>query len=100
MNRSILLGALLTLFFLGACDRPVVYVPAAPEPVPGPPGPQGATGEMGSQGATGYQGEKGATGYQGDTGSQGATGYQGATGKPGENTTVIVMPPAETPPKN
>jgi len=91
MNRSILFGALLTLFFLGACDRPVVYVPAAPEPVPGPPGPQGVQGEMGSQGSTGYQGE---------TGSQGATGYQGATGKPGENTTVIVMPPAETPPTN
>lgn len=93
MNRSMLISALMAMFCLSACDRPtVVNVPAQPEAVPGPPGPQG---EMGSQGATGYQG---ATGMQGEPGYQGSQGETGMAGKTGENTTVIVLPPADTPP--
>ena len=80
MNRSILISALLATLALAACDkRTVVNVPAtpatpaAPVVVPGPPGPQGATG------------------------SQGNEGSPGVTGKPGESSTVIVMPPASAP---
>jgi hypothetical protein len=102
MNRSIVISGLLGVLSLAACDRTptVINVPATTVEVPGPAGPQGATGmqgETGFQGATGYQGEtgsQGATGSQGETGYQGETGSQGAAGKPGENTTVIVTPPA------
>jgi hypothetical protein len=105
MNHSIVISVLLGVLTLAACDRTpptVITVPATNVPVPGPAGPQGATGsqgETGFQGATGYQGEtgsQGATGSQGETGYQGEAGRQGATGKPGENTTVIVTPPAPT----
>ena len=102
MNHSILVSTLFAVLSLAACDKPtVVNVPATPVAVPGPAGPQGATG---SQGATGYQGSQGETGSQGATGSQGETGYQGnegsqgAPGKPGDATTVIVMPPAPSEP--
>lgn len=99
MNHSIVISVLLGVLTLAACDRTptVINMPATNVPVPGPAGPQGAAGsqgETGYQGATGYQGE---TGSQGATGNQGETGYQGETGaagKPGENTTVIVTPPA------
>ena len=95
MNRSILVPTLLAVLSLAACDKPtVVNVPAPPAAVPGPPGPQGATG---SQGETGSQG---ATGYQGETGTQGIEGSQGATGKPGDATTVIVVPPDTSTPAN
>jgi hypothetical protein len=102
MNRSIVISGLLGVLSLAACDRTptVINMPATPVAVPGPTGPQGATGsqgETGFQGATGYQG---ATGSQGETGYQGETGSQGATGKPGENTTVIVTPPAPPAPAN
>jgi len=104
MNRSIVISVLLGVLTLAACDRTptVINVPATNVPVPGPAGPQGAAGsqgETGYQGATGYQGEtgsQGATGSQGETGYQGEAGRQGAAGKPGENTTVIVTPPAST----
>jgi len=77
MNRSLLVSTLFAVLSLAACDRPtVVNVPATPAAVPGPPGPQGATG------------------------SQGETGYQGATGKPGDATTVIVLPPDASAPAN
>lgn len=83
MNRSILVSTLFAVLSLAACDRPtVVNVPATPAAVPGPPGPQGATG---SQGETGYQGND---------------GLQGATGKPGDATTVIVLPPDASAPAN
>lgn len=90
MNRSIVISGLLGVLSLAACDKTptVVNVPATTVAVPGPAGPQGATG---SQGETGYQG---ATGKQGEEGYQGATGSQGETGKPGDATTVIVVPPA------
>ena len=104
MNHSIVFSVLLAVLTLAACDRTptVINMPATNVPVPGPAGPQGATGsqgETGYQGATGYQGEtgsQGTTGNQGETGYQGETGSQGATGKSGENTTVIVTPPAPT----
>ena len=71
MKHSKLILALLGALSLAACDRPtVVNVPATHVAVPGPAGPQGATGSQGSE---------------------------GATGKPGEGTTVIVMPPASAP---
>ena len=99
MNHSIVISVLLGVLTLAACDRTptVINMPATNVPVPGPAGPQGAAGsqgETGFQGATGYQGEMGS---QGATGNQGETGYQGETGvagKSGENTTVIVTPPA------
>lgn len=80
MNTLHLTAALLAAMALTACEKKpvVVTVPAAPVvvPVPGPAGPPGAPGAPGSEG------------------SQGATG---ATGKPGDGTTVIVVPPASTP---
>ena len=92
MNRSILFAALIATMSLAACDKPtVVNVPATNVPVPGPAGPQGATGNTGSTGSTGEMGS---------TGSQGATGNTGATGKSGDGTTVIVVPPAASAPRN
>ncbi len=76
MNRSVLLAALIAAASLAACDRPaptVVNVPATPVAVPGPAGPAG---------------------------SQGMDGSKGDTGKPGEGTTVIVVPPAASAPAN
>ncbi len=104
MNNTIPLAALLAVLGLAACERPPVVVVPQQAPVAGPPGPQGPSGmqgEAGNQGATGYQGEtgsQGATGYQGATGSQGMDGNQGKAGMPSD-TTVIVLPPADTPPK-
>ncbi len=75
MNRSMLMmGTLLAVLSLGACQRPTVVNVPAPEPVPGPAGATGATGATGEQGST------------------------GRTGTSGENTTVIVMPPAASEP--
>jgi hypothetical protein len=74
MNYPSLIATLVATLCLAACDRPtIVTVPAAPVALPGPPGPQGATGATGSEGS------------------------QGATGKPGDGTTVIVMPAASAP---
>ena len=86
MNRSILTAALLAAMTLAACDRPTVV--AVPVSVPGPAGPTGATGSTGSTGNTGSTGAMG---------NQGNDGLKGATGKPGEGTTVIVMPAASAP---
>lgn len=88
MNRSILMAALLATLSLTACDKPTVV--NVPVPV-ATPGPAGATG------ATGSQGNDGNTGATGNTGSTGSTGSTGATGRPGDGTTVIVMPPASAP---
>lgn len=76
MNRSLLTLALLGVLSLAACDRPtaVVAVPSAPAAVAGPAGPPGQAG------AAGIDGKK------------------GETGKPSDNTTVIVVPPAESEP--
>ena len=82
MNRSMLMAALLAALSLAACDRPSVVTVPVPVAVPGPAGPTGATGNTGSTG---------------DTGSTGYTGATGATGKPGDGTTVIVMPAASAP---
>ena len=86
MNYSILTAALLAAMTLAACDRPTVV--AVPVSVPGPAGPTGATGSTGSTGNTGSTGAMG---------NQGNDGLKGATGKPGEGTTVIVMPAASAP---
>lgn len=95
MKHSILFAALIATLSLAACDKPtVVNVPATNVPVPGPAGPQGATGSTGS---TGDVGSTGSTGGQGATGSTGATG---ATGQSGDGTTVIVVPPAASAPRN
>ena len=83
MNHSILTAALLAAMTLAACDRPTVV--AVPVSVPGPAGPTGATGSTGNTGSTGAMG------------NQGNDGLKGATGKPGEGTTVIVMPAASAP---
>ena len=80
MNRLIIISALFAALSLTACDQGPTVVNV---PVPGPAGPTGATGSEGAQG------------YQGDTGVKGDTGNKGATGKAGDNTTVIVTPPAE-----
>ena len=80
MNRLIIITALFAALTLTACDQGPTVVNV---PVPGPAGPTGATGSEGAQG------------YQGDTGVKGDTGNKGATGKAGDNTTVIVTPPAE-----
>jgi len=89
MKHSIALiaSALFAMLTLAACDRPAtVVVPAAVTvPVPGPAGPAGEAGAQGSPGATGAQGNE---------------GNPGATGKPGEGTTVIVVPPAASAPTN
>jgi Collagen triple helix repeat (20 copies) len=87
MNRSTVLFTLIGVAALSACDRPtVVNVPPPPTVVvPGPPGAPGATGSTGSQGTQGVEG------------NQGAQGTQGTQGKPGDSTTVIVMPPASAP---
>ena len=77
MNHSILTAALLAAMTLAACDRPTVV--AVPVSVPGPAGPTGATGSTGAMG------------------NQGNDGLKGATGRPGEGTTVIVMPAASAP---
>lgn len=79
MNHSILLTALLAILGLAACDQPAAVAVPVLVAVPGPAGPQGATGETGN------------TGYTGGT---------GATGKPGDSTTVIVLPPAASAPAN
>jgi hypothetical protein len=66
-----LISALFAALSLSACDRPtVVNVPATSVAVPGPEGAAGATGNQGNE------------------------GNKGDTGKPGDNTTVIVVPPA------
>lgn len=89
MKKLLVLAALTSTVFLGACDRKetVVVPPAAdsttaiavpvPVPVPGPKGDSGASGASGATGATG------------------ATGAAGASG----STTVIVPPaaPADAP---
>lgn len=92
MNHSILAAALFAALTLAACDRPTVV--AVPVAVPGPAGPTGATGNTGS---TGFTGNTGATGSTGAMGNQGNDGLKGATGRPGEGTTVIVMPAASAP---
>ena len=84
MNHSMLIPALLASLFLVACDRPTVINVPVPVAVPGPAGPQGATGAQGDQG---------------NQGNQGNEGNKGATGKPGEGTTVIVVPPETAPAK-
>ena len=74
MKPILLSITLLSLLSLSACDRPtVVNVPPATVAVPGPAGPTGATG---------------------------ATGNTGSTGRPGDGTTVIVIPPAASAPTN
>ena len=74
MNPTLLTTTLLALLSLSACDRPtVVTTPATPVIVPGPAGPQGAPGTPGTDGS------------------------KGDTGKSGDNSTVIVMPPASAP---
>lgn len=89
MNLTLLITALLAALSLSACDKPtVVNVPATPVAVPGPAGPTGATGYTGNTGNTGA------------TGSTGSTGDTGATGKSGDSTTVIVIPPAASAPRN
>jgi len=86
MNRCLVFAAPLLLLSLFGCDRPtVVNVPPTPVAVPGPAGPQG---EAGSQGNTG------------NTGSTGATGSPGDPGQTGSGTTVIVVPPAASAPRN
>ena len=110
MNPSQLLLVLFAASAVTACDRPsptVVNVPApTPQVVPGPPGPQGATGNQGNQGNQGNDGLKGSAGAQGSTGNTGSTGSTGRTGstgsagRPGEGTTVIVLPPAASAPTN
>lgn len=75
MKHPILIAALVATLGLAACERPtVVTVPATPAvlpvAVPGPPGPPGPQGAKGSE------------------------GIPGASGKPGDGTTVIVMPAA------
>jgi hypothetical protein len=86
MKHSIPLvaAALFTTLALAACDRPatVIVPPAVTVAVPGPAGPAGEAGAQGSAGATGAQGN------------------DGATGKPGEGTTVILVPPAASAPTN
>ncbi|MDO9312957.1 MAG: hypothetical protein Q7T97_00235 [Burkholderiaceae bacterium] len=80
MNHSLLAAALFITVGLTACDKPtVVNVPPPAVGVPGPAGPQGATGA---------------------TGTPGTEGNQGAPGAIGENTTVIVVPPAASAPAN
>ena len=83
MNRSLTLAAVCAIgatFALAACDKPtVVTTPAPTVVVPGPAGPTGATG---------------------NTGATGSTGSTGATGTAGDSTTVIVVPPAASAPKN
>jgi len=92
MNRSLVFAAPLLVLSLFGCDRPtVVNVPPTPVAVPGPAGPQGETGN---------QGNTGSTGYTGATGSTGATGNTGDTGQSGSGTTVIVVPPAASAPRN
>ncbi|MFM9915371.1 MAG: hypothetical protein ACKVOX_06160 [Rhizobacter sp.] len=77
MNHSLLAAALLITVGLAACDKPtVVNVPPPVVGVPGPTGPQGATG------------------------NPGADGNKGAPGTTGENSTVIVLPPAASAPAN
>jgi hypothetical protein len=89
MKHSIPLAAaaLFATLALAACDRPatVVVPPAVTVAVPGPAGPAGEAGAQGSAGSTGAQGN---------------TGNTGATGKPGEDTTVILVPPAASAPTN
>jgi hypothetical protein len=82
MNRYVLIAPLFSTLFLGACERPTVINVPVPVAVPGPAGPTGATGSQGSQG------------------SQGADGSKGDTGKPGEGTTLILIPPAASAPAN
>jgi hypothetical protein len=74
MNYSMLISALIVAASLAACERPaVVNVPATTVAVPGPPGPAG---------------------------SQGMEGVKGDSGKPGDSTTLIVVPPAASAPAN
>ena len=94
MKHSITLLAALAVFGLAACDRPTVINNPVPVAVPGPAGATGATGDTGATGNTGN------TGYTGSTGATGNTGNTGATGKPGDGTTVIVLPPAASAPAN
>jgi hypothetical protein len=95
MKLSITTLTLLAAFGLAACDRPtVINNPTTPVAVPGPAGATGATGDTGATGNTGN------TGYTGSTGATGNTGNTGATGKPGDGTTVIVLPPAASAPAN
>ena len=89
MKPTLFSITLLSLLGLAACDRPtVVNVPPPTVAVPGPAGPTGATGATGNTGSTG------------STGSTGETGNTGATGRPGDGTTVIVIPPAASAPTN
>ena len=85
MNPTFPILALAGVLALSACDRPAVVVtPTVPVAVPGPAGATGATGSTGSTGSTG---------------ATGSTGNTGATGRPGDGTTVIVVPadPASAP---
>ncbi len=93
MKNSILVSALAFALCLSACDKTpvVVQVPAETVLVPGPAGPAGKPGEQGADG------NKGDTGVKGNTGDNGVQGTQGDTGQAGENTTVIIAPPAAEP---
>ncbi len=93
MKHSILMLALLATLGLAACDNKsdVIYVPP---PAAGPAGPAGPTGETGSTGNTGN------TGNTGSMGSPGLDGSKGEAGRPGDGTTVIVVPPSASAPAN
>lgn len=99
MNHSILMLALVATLGLAACDNKpeVIYMPPPAAGPPGPAGPTGATGNTGNTGNTGSTGDTGGTGAQG---SPGFDGSKGETGKPGDGTTVIVVPPAASAPAN
>lgn len=97
MNPSMLMLALVATLSLGACEKAPPTVINMPPPAAGPAGPPGATG---STGATGDTGSTGNQGNQGTTGTPGYDGVKGDAGKPGDGTTVIVVPPAASAPSN
>lgn len=107
MKLSTLTLALLLPLALVACERsappaPVVIGVPGPAGAPGATGNTGNTGNTGSAGSTGSTGETGArgtTGSTGTTGSQGSEGTQRAPGSSGAGTTVIVVPPAASAPR-
>lgn len=73
MKLTVSILTLLAVSGLSACDRPAVVAVPVPVAVPGPTGATGATGDIGNT---------------------------GATGRPGDGTTVIVIPPAASAPAN
>ena len=110
MKLSTLTLALLLPLALVACEKSTPPAPVVIG-VPGPAGATGATGNTGNTGNTGSAGTTGSTGSTGDTGargttgstgatgSQGSEGTQGAPGSSGAGTTVIVVPPAASAPR-